>query len=61
LDVDTSSYEAEKEQKRQAEQTAKGIQNKSQRKIEKEQLKAKQLADSRNFINNQKQQAANQD
>jgi hypothetical protein len=44
LDVDTSSYEAEKEQKRQqAEQTAKGIQNKSQRKIEKNSLKQSNL------------------
>jgi hypothetical protein len=43
LDVDTSSYEAEKEQKKQAEQTAKGIQNKSQRKIEKNSLKQSNL------------------
>jgi hypothetical protein len=62
LDVDTSSYEAEKEQKRQqAEQTAKRDSEQITKENRKEQLKAKQLADSRNFINNQKQQAANQE
>jgi hypothetical protein len=54
IDVDTSAYEAEKEQKRQqAEQTAKRDSEQITKEDRKEQFKAKQLADSRNFINNQ--------